>query len=239
MPRPFMMKGNVWIRGRLIPITSVVGTVLAFVAWIVALGTHPGARVVGPLWMVAGLAVYVVVRVRAGLPIIESVVEGSPPPQDVTEISYSTIVVPLERLDAIAEETMASACRLAVESGAVVVGVSAIFVPVKEPIDRPMPEREHEVEEVQALASSLASEYGVEYKPVVSRTRSPGRLVVDAAVEHGAQLIMVGSPYKRRLARSLHEEFFGQTVDFILRKAPCRVIVTHFPAEVAEEGAGV
>jgi APA family basic amino acid/polyamine antiporter len=239
MPRPFMMKGNVWIRGRLIPITSVVGTVLAFVAWIVALGTHPGARVVGPLWMVAGLAVYVVVRVRAGLPIIESVVQGSPPPQDVTEISYSTIVVPLERLDAIAEETMASACRLAVESGAVVVGVSAIFVPVKEPIDRPMLEREHEVEEVQALASSLASEYGVEYKPVVSRTRSPGRLVVDAAVEHGAQLIMVGSPYKRRLARSLHEEFFGQTVDFILRKAPCRVIVTHFPAEVAEEGAGV
>ena len=47
-----MMKGNVWIRGRLIPITSVVGDVLAFAAWVVALGTHPGARVVGPLWMV-------------------------------------------------------------------------------------------------------------------------------------------------------------------------------------------
>ncbi len=239
LPRPFMMKGNMWIRGRLIPITSVVGTVLAFVAWVVALGTHPGARVVGPLWMVAGLVLYVAVRVRASLPIIESVEQGAPPPVDVTEIAYSTIVVPLERLDAIAEETMASACRLAVDSGAVVVGVSALYVPVREPIDRPMPEREREVEEVQALAASLASEYGVEYKAVVSRTRSPGRLVVDAAVEYGAQLIMVGSPYKRRLARSLHEEFFGQTVDFILRKAPCRVIVTHFPAEVAEEGAGV
>ena len=116
IPRPFLMKGNVWIRGRLIPITSVVGTVLAFIAWVVALGTHPGARVVGPLWMVAGLAVYVVVRVRAGLPIIESVERDAPPPVDVTEIAYSTIVVPLERLDAIAEETMASACRLAVDS---------------------------------------------------------------------------------------------------------------------------
>ncbi|HEY3764974.1 MAG TPA: amino acid permease, partial [Gaiellales bacterium] len=199
MPRPFMMKGNVWIRGRLIPITSVVGTVLAFVAWVVALGTHPGARVVGPLWMVAGLAMYVVVRVRAGLPIIESVDLGAAPPAEMTDLAYSTIVVPLERLDAIAEETMAAACRLAVDSHAVVVGVSAIFVPVKEPIDLPMPDREREVGEVQALAASLASEFGVEYKAVVSRTRSPGRLVVDAAVDHGAQLIMVGSPYKRRL----------------------------------------
>jgi APA family basic amino acid/polyamine antiporter len=239
LPRPFMMHGNVWIRGRLIPLTSVIGTVLAFLAWVVALGTHPGARVVGPLWMVAGLAVYIVVRVRAGLPIIERVDEVVAPPEDVTDVAYSTIVVPLERLDAVAEETMAASCRLAVDSGAVVVGVSAVYVPVKEPIDTPLPEREREVEEVQEMARSLASEYGVEYRSVVARTRSPGRLVVDAAVEYGAQLIMVGSPYKRRLARSLHEEFFGQTVDFILRKAPCRVIVTHFPAEVAGESASV
>jgi basic amino acid/polyamine antiporter, APA family len=239
LPRPFLMKGNVWMRGRLIPVTSVVGTVLAFAAWVVALGTHPGARVVGPLWMVAGLAVYVVVRVRARLPIIERVDQTAPPPEDVTDLAYSTIVVPLERLDAVAEETMAASCRLAVDSGAVVVGVSAIYIPVKEPIHTPMPEREREVEEVQEMARSLASEYGVEYRSVVSRTRSPGRLVVDAAIEYNAQLIMVGSPYKRRLARSLHEEFFGQTVDFILRKAPCRVIVTHFPAEVAGESASV
>jgi APA family basic amino acid/polyamine antiporter len=239
MPRRFMMKGNVWVRGRLVPVTSVVGAVLAFVAWVVALGTHPGARVVGPLWMVAGLVVYTVTRVRAGLPIVDSVESGEVPPAEVTEIAYSTIVVPLERLDAIAEETMAAACRLAVDSGAVVVGVSAIYVPVRDPIDLPLPEREQEVADVQALAASLAAEYGVEYKGVVARTRSPGRLVVDTAADHGAQLIMVGSPYKRRHARSLHEEFFGQTVDFILRKAPCRVIVTHFPAEVAEEGASV
>jgi APA family basic amino acid/polyamine antiporter len=239
MPRPFLMKGNVWVHGRLIPLTSVVGTVLAFVAWVVALGTHPGARVVGPLWMVAGLAMYVVVRVRAGLPIVERVEEAPPPPEFVTDMAYATIVVPLERLDAIAEETMASACRLAVDSGATVGGGSAIYVPVREPIDMDLPEREREVEAVQAMAASLASEYGVEYVPVVGRTRNPGRLVVDAAVEHDAQLIIVGSPQKKRLARSLHEEFFGQTVDFILRKAPCRVIVTHFPSQVAEQSASV
>ena len=158
---------------------------------------------------------------------------------DVTEIAYSTIVVPLERLDAIAEETMASACRLAVDSGAVVVGVSALYVPVREPIDKPMPEREREVEEVQALARVAGLGVrrrvqggGLAHAQPRAAGRRRGRRV-------RRQLIMVGSPYKRRLARSLHEEFFGQTVDFILRKAPCRVIVTHFPAEVAEEGASV
>ena len=230
LPRPFMMKGNVWLGRRLIPVTSVVGAVLAFAAWVVALGTHPGARVVGPLWMIGGLVVYAGTRVRAGLPLIERVEDAAPPSADVTEIAFSAVVVPLERLDAIAEETMATACRLAVEAGAAVVGVSAIYVPVRDPLDVAMPERDGQVAAVQAMAASLAEEYGVEYRPVVARTRSPGRLVVDAAVEHNAGLIVVGSPQKHRLARSVHEEFFGQTVDFILRKAPCRVIVTHFPA---------
>jgi basic amino acid/polyamine antiporter, APA family len=214
----------------------VVGAVLSFAAWVVALGTHPGARVVGPLWMIGGLVVYAGTRIRAGLPLIERVEEAAPPSVDVTDIAFAAVVVPLERLDAIAEETMATACRLAVEAGAAVVGVSAISVPVRDPLDLVMPERDAEVAAVQAMAASLAEEYGVEYRSVVERTRSPGRLVVDAAVEYQAGLIVVGSPQKHRLARSVHEEFFGQTVDFILRRAPCRVIVTHFPAgaELAE-----
>ena len=73
LPRPFMMKGNVWVGRRLIPVTSVVGVVLSFAAWVVALGTHPGARVVGPLWMLGGLVIYAGTRIRAGLPLIERV----------------------------------------------------------------------------------------------------------------------------------------------------------------------
>jgi APA family basic amino acid/polyamine antiporter len=230
------MRGNVWISGRLIPITSIVGGVLSFLAWVVALGTHPGARVVGPLWMIGGLLVYAVVRVRAGLPLVERVEEAHAPPADIVELSHGAIVVPLERLDAIAEEMMATACRLAAEADATVVGVSAIVIPVREPLDAPRPDREQEVEAVQQMATSLAAEYDVLYVGVAQRTRSPGRLVVDAAIRHKAALIVVGSPEKRRLSRSAQEQFFGSTVDFILRKAPCRVIVTHFPpgAELGE-----
>ena len=234
MPRAFMMHGNLRISGRLIPLTSVAGALLSFAAWVLALGTHPGARIVGPLWIIGGLLLYTGVRVRAGLPLLDTVDLAAPPPASVTELQQGAVVVPLERLDQIGEEMMATACRLALDAGSVVVGVSAIVVPVRDPLDSPRPQREQEVAAVQAAAESLAAEYGVAYIGVSGRTRSPGRMVVDAATEHNAALIVVGAPSKPRRGRTKQEEFFGRTVDFILRKAPCRVIVTHFPGSALE-----
>jgi APA family basic amino acid/polyamine antiporter len=237
MPRPFMMHGNVWIRGRLIPLTAVAGAVAAFGAWVLALGTHPGARDVGVLWMLAGLAVYAVVRVRAGFPLMDRYEPGAPPPEDVIDLPRGPIVVPLEEPGDMAEEVMATACRLAAENGAPVVGVTAISIPMRDPLDAPRPEREHAAVAVQDMARSLAADYGIEYRSVVQRTRSPGRTIVDTVTEHGAALIVIGSPEKQRLTANRQEAFFGRTVDFVLRKAPCRVIVTHFPSEEMVEAA--
>jgi APA family basic amino acid/polyamine antiporter len=237
MPRPFMMHGNVWIRGRLIPLTAVAGAVAAFGAWVLALGTHPGARDVGVLWMLAGLAVYAVVRVRAGFPLMDRYEPGAPPPEDVIDLPRGPIVVPLEEPGDMAEEVMATACRLAAENGAPVVGVTAISIPMRDPLDAPRPEREHAAVAVQDMARSLAADYGIEYRSVVQRTRSPGRTIVDTVTEHGAALIVIGSPEKQRLTANRQEAFFGRTVDFVLRKAPCRVIVTHFPSEESVSAA--
>jgi APA family basic amino acid/polyamine antiporter len=139
MPRPFMMRGNVWIRGRLIPLTAVAGAVTAFAAWVIALGTHPGARDVGVLWMIAGLGVYTMVRVRAGIPLMERYEPGAPPPEEAVELPSGPIVVPLEEPGELAEEVTATACRLATETGAPVVAVSAIYVPVQDPLDTELP----------------------------------------------------------------------------------------------------
>jgi basic amino acid/polyamine antiporter, APA family len=237
MPRPFIMRGNVWVRGRLIPITAIAGAIGAFGAWVIALGTHPGARDVGVLWMVAGLGLYALVRIRAGFPLMERYEPGAPPPEDVIDLPSGPIVVPLEEPGDRAEEVMATACRLAVENNAPVVAVSAITIPVRDPLDTELPERERQVAEVQEMGRVLAEDYGIEYRAVVVRTRNAGRAIVDTVVEQGATLIVIGSPEKRRLAASRQEAFFGATVDFVLRKAPCRVIVTHFPSEESVEAA--
>jgi basic amino acid/polyamine antiporter, APA family len=110
-------------------------------------------------------------------------------------------------------------------------------VPVQDPLDTELPERDRAVAEVQEMARSLAADYGIEFRGVVVRTRNPGRAIVDAVIDQGATLIVIGSPEKRRLAVNRQEAFFGRTVDFVLRKAPCRVIVTHFPSEEAVEAA--
>ena len=60
--RPFRVPFGVRVRGADVPVPSLVGFVLTLAVMVVALGTHPGARYAGPLWLAAGVVVYVVVR---------------------------------------------------------------------------------------------------------------------------------------------------------------------------------
>jgi nucleotide-binding universal stress UspA family protein len=54
---------------------------------------------------------------------------------------------------------------------------------------------------------------------------------VTRALETKADLIVLGSaPRWRRQSR-----FFSPTVDFVLRKAPCEVLIVAFPQRVMDE----
>jgi nucleotide-binding universal stress UspA family protein len=69
---------------------------------------------------------------------------------------------------------------------------------------------------------------------IVTRTivaRSIGHAIVEDAGASGADLIVLGSsPRWRRQSR-----FFSPTVDYILRHAPCEVLVVAFPEGTFEE----
>ena len=63
------------------------------------------------------------------------------------------------------------------------------------------------------------------------RGRAIGEAIVHEAVDHEVDLIVVGSaPRWRRQSR-----FFSPTVDYVLRKAPCEVMVIAYPQGVLEE----
>jgi nucleotide-binding universal stress UspA family protein len=63
------------------------------------------------------------------------------------------------------------------------------------------------------------------------RARAIGEAIVKRAAETGADLIVLGSaPRWRRQSR-----FFSPTVDFVLRKAPCEVLIVAFPQRVLDE----
>ena len=65
----------------------------------------------------------------------------------------------------------------------------------------------------------------------IVRARSIGDAIVKEATRTDADLIVLGSaPRWRRQSR-----FFSPTVDYVLKKAPCEVLIVAFPQGVLEE----
>ena len=228
--RPFKVPLNVRVSGVEVPVPSVVGAIATFAVWIAALVTHPAARYVGPAWLLIGLVVYGFVRHERGAGLLEHVV--STDEQVVPEVQFASILVPM-KLGEIGEEMVATAVKLAQERGSPVDALHVIKVPLDLPLDASMGDEEARAEESIAEAKALGADHGVEVRGVVVRSRSIGDAIVKAAQETGADLIVLGSsPRWRRQSR-----FFSPTVDYVLKKAPCEVLIVAFPQGVLEEEA--
>src|SRR5439155_10203552 len=92
-----------------IPVPSVIGAVLTFAVWIVAIATHTGARYAGPAWLAAGLVVYVAVRRSRGERLTARVVSADEH-RGLAEAEFSRILVPM-KLGEIGEEMIATAVK--------------------------------------------------------------------------------------------------------------------------------
>jgi basic amino acid/polyamine antiporter, APA family len=229
LKRPFRVPGNVSIRGVRVPVAALVGAPLTFALWIAALATHDAARVAGPAWLAVGALVFVIVRRTEREPLMEHV---EPAPADLVpeaEGIYESILVPM-KLGPIGEEMLATAIRLAEERGCAVRALHVIRVPLDQPLDAELTDQEERAEASLADAKLLASEHGVEVEGEIVRARAIGEAIVDRASQNGVDLILLGSsPRWRRQSR-----FFSPTVDYVLRRAPCEVMVVTYPQGVLE-----
>jgi APA family basic amino acid/polyamine antiporter len=217
LPRPF----------RAPILAPLIGAPIAIAVWVVAMVTHPAARFAGPVWLAAGLVVYLAVRRREHRGVLEGVdpLEQLPP-----GIEFDRVLVPM-KLGPIGEEMVATAVALAKEREANVDALFVVLVPLSEPLDAPMLDKEEQAAASLAEAALLGEEHGVHVEPVTVRARSIGQAIVDQAVLRDADLIVVGSsPRWRR-----QSAFFSPTVDYVLRHAPCEVLVVAFPQGVLED----
>ncbi len=230
--RPFRVRFSVRVRGTEVPLPSLVGALLTFLVWIAALATHVGARYAGPVWLALGLVVYGLVRRGRGEGLTEHV--RSADEQVLPETQFSSILVPM-KLGEIGEEMIATAVKLARERGASVEALHVIRVPLELPLEAEMPDEEERAAASLAEAQLLGADHGVEVVGETVRARSIGEAIVSEAARSGADLIVLGSaPRWRRQSR-----FFSPTVEYVLKKAPCEVVVVAFPQGVLEEdGAG-
>jgi nucleotide-binding universal stress UspA family protein len=212
-----------------VPLPSIVGAVATFAVWIVAMATHPAARYAGPLWLLAGVVVFVSGRIARGEGLMERVEAPAERPV-VPTAQFKRILVPM-KLGVIGEEMLATAVKLASEHDAEVRALHVIRVPLEQPIDAPMLDEEERAEASLAEARLLGSDFGVRVEGATVRARAIGHAIVEHAEEVDADLIVLGSaPRWRRQSR-----FFSPTVDFVLRRAPCEVLVVAFPQTVLDE----
>jgi APA family basic amino acid/polyamine antiporter len=245
--RPYRMPGSVRVRGGLLPLPAVLGALLAAAGWVSVIVTHGPARILGSLWILGGLVLYVVYRRTEGKPVFKRVtIPATALAREPAETEYGSILVPLlgTSLD---DDIMQTAGRLAGDEedeegdGSVIEALWIFEVPMSLPIDAALPEsRLQQARRALARAKAVGEEYeGVEVATATVRARRTGQAIVDEARRRGVEAIVLGAEEPSRIRGGALlggrggplDNFVGEVTRYVVAKAPCRVILTAPPAD--------
>jgi APA family basic amino acid/polyamine antiporter len=247
--RPFRIPLGIPWRGAELPLPALVAALVSALAFLSVLLYHDVARWVGLGWMAFGLLFYVVYRkVFEGTTLTKRVsVPEHALTKQVPEVEFRNILVPVfgTKFD---DDIVATAGRLAAaeqeqsdgeasESRLDVIYV--IEVPLTLPLDAKLPpEREEEARRALARAREVGEEYeDVGVTTEVIRARKVGAGILEAARRSGAEAIVIGGepPSKIRGGAMIggigaaKPAEIGAATEYVLKKAPCRVLLTAPP----------
>ena len=113
-------------------------------------------------------------------------------------------------------------------SKAELVAVHVVEIDWTLPLDADIAGRSEEVQRVLDTAESVAERYKMTLEPILLQARDVGAAIVDETIERGADLLVVGLPYRKRFGG---EFAIGRTIPYILQNAPCAVWVMRDPIE--------
>jgi APA family basic amino acid/polyamine antiporter len=252
-PRPFRVPFDVSWRGARLPVPALVAALVSGLAFISVLAYHDRARWVGLGWMTFGLLFYVIYRKGfEGTTLTKRVsVSEKALTKQVKEVAFRNILVPVfgTKLD---DDIVATAGRLAAAEQEEAGGdldptrldlVYVIEVPLALSLDAELPpEIEAEARRALSRASDVAEEYeDVKVTSEVVRAREVGGGIVEAARRYGSEAIVIGGepPTKIKGGARLggigaaKPAEIGAATEYVLKKAPCRVLLTA-PPETAD-----
>jgi len=230
--RPFVVPLGVRWRGAVLPLPALAGAAATALCWALMLATHSIAGIVGFAWMAAGLLLYVAHRRRAGYPLVRQPRETALPSAARSNVDYERILVPVVGTR-LSDEMMVLGCQLAADKGATIDVVYVVEVPMHLPLGAPPTDEQERGRRVLDAALAVAREFGVEARSHLVTARRPGHAIVEAAEEWNADVIILGALRKLRLDN--HE--FGDSVTYVLRHAPCEVLVNLVPADYPMQGS--
>ncbi len=250
-PRPYRVPFSVRIGGGDLPLPAVGGAAMAAIGFASLLAFHEGARYVGVVWMGAGVALYVAHRRSAELPILRRVVVSPDALRpDTVRVEYGSILVPIlgTPLD---DDIVQTAGRLAAAedpddpgAGATIEAVWVFEVPLSLPLDARLPDAQlKRARTALARAKLVGEEYeGVEVATATVRARRAGEAIVAEAARRGVELIVMAAEEPSRIRGGARfggiggplDNFVGDATKFVVRGAPCRVLLTAPPSADAK-----
>jgi len=216
----YRSRPNLRVRGLDIPLFAVVGGLGTAAAWLVVVVQQPATRWAGLGWLAIGAVVYVVYRRHVLREPLGATLRAPVAVGPALALEYRSILVPVVP-GVPSEEALDVACRLAAARRATIGAISVIEVPLELPLDAEMPEVEAAANALLDEAWTIGDSYGVTVVGRILRARSAGRAIVDEAARRRSEIIVLGSGRRDRRLRRV----FGGTVDFVMKHAPCRVMV--------------
>ena len=243
LERPFRIPFDVTMFGARVPLPTVIAAILTALAWVSVIIYHDTARWVGGGWMVFGLVSYVIYRKGIeGTTLTDRVeVPAEALVKDQVAVESGDILVPVfgTNLD---DDIVGTAGRLAdaVERpGKLAPRLEVVYVldlPLTVPLDSPPPpDRAAAANAALERAQQVGEEYEtVEVHLSVIRARSVGGGIVAAARDRGVEMIVMGAEPPTRIRGGAvlggiggsRPAEIGPVTEYVLRRAPCRVLVT-------------
>lgn len=137
-------------------------------------------------------------------------------------MEFNKILVPISGTEA-DEETMRLACRLAKKNKGRIWAVYVITVQRTLPLDAEIEPEIKKAEDLLDHIELVAEEEGYKTEAEALQAREAGPAIIDEAVDRGIDLILMGIRYKKHFGQFS----LGNVVPYVLKNAPCPVILYH------------
>jgi APA family basic amino acid/polyamine antiporter len=199
------------------PVFAILGGLGTGAAWLVVVVQDAPTRYAGLAWLAVGFVFYLLYRRHIGVGMRDTV-RAPARMGPALALEYRSILVPIVAGPQ-SREAVELAAHLATERAGTIVVLRVVVVPLELPLDVELGPQMHEANELLDTAAAVAAPYGVRVVERVRRARQAGRAIVDEAERRGSEIIVLGAP------RGQHRALFGHTVDYVLKNAPCRVMV--------------
>ena len=216
--RPWTGPGSIKVRRHRLPVYSIVGGLGTGIAFVVVNVLNVTTLIAGSVWLVVGVASYVLYRHNQGLSLTQTTKVLMPEPIVEHEVEYQSVLLAFE--DGLySPEAVSTAIKLAAPRRRGIHVLVTITVPASAPIDAVMPEAEAKAQEAIDAARRRGRRRVSGHFEKVRAGEAGRRIVLEAKEIEAAAVVMALPP--RRTGSSV----FGRTLETVLAERPCRVII--------------